>query len=283
MKVQVPAKDGTAIPILSIGMDNPDKKAVIIISHGFSEHSGLYAEIAGELGQAGYGCLILDQRGHGTPPDGSKKWHGIIPGYQSFVDDILDVTEKAKELSPGVPIALYGHSMGGGIVLNTLLRMSKAEQSQYVCAIVESPWLNLYKPFGRLTRGFLNVLSRILPNVRIKRQPQNETLSSDEVRAKGVTEDEFYHGYLSFFMLNEILNSCDFAMERAGELAIPTFLALADKEIVVNNNSMREFAKKAGDMVTLKEYDSLHAIHNDKKRDEFCRDIIDFIGSFLPR
>ena len=283
--ISIPAKDGHAISVLSVGMDKNDKKAVIIISHGFSEHSGSYIEIAQELCDAGFACLIPDQRGHGAPPVGigTKKWHGIIPGYQSFIGDIEAVTNKARELSPSSPIVLYGHSMGGGIVLNTLLRMSKAQQAQYACTIVEAPWLGLYDEFSTFTRGLLGVLSRIAPKVRVKRSPSDETLSSDPERAKNITEDELYHGYLSFHMLNEIMKACDYAMENAKQLSVPTLLALADKEVVVNNNSMREFSKSAGEIVTLKEYDSLHAIHNDDKRELFCKDMIEFIDSHLVK
>ncbi|MCL2221230.1 MAG: lysophospholipase [Oscillospiraceae bacterium] len=279
--ISVPAKDGHAIHTLSVGMDKSEKKAIIIISHGFSEHSGSYLEISQELCSAGFACLVPDQRGHGVPPEGIKKWHGIIPNYQSFIDDIAAVTNTARELSPGIPIALYGHSMGGGIVLNTLLRMSKEQQAQYLCAVVEAPWLGLYEEFSPLTRGLLGMLSIIVPKARMKRPPSNENLSSDSERAKGITEDEFYHGYLSFHMLKEIMDACDYAMENVQQLSVPTLLALAEKEVVVNNDAMREFAKKAGEIVTLKEYDSLHAIHNDDKRDIFCKDMIDFIDSHL--
>jgi alpha-beta hydrolase superfamily lysophospholipase len=280
--ISIKAKDGHAIQALFVEPEKSEKRAVIIISHGFSERSLSYVEIAQELCQAGFACLIPDQRGHGQPPGGSKKWHGIIPNYQSFIDDINEVTEKAKELAPNLPIAMYGHSMGGGIVLNTLLRMTKAEQSQYICAIVESPWLNLHKPLGKLARKLLNMLSRIAPNTRMKRKPKNETLSSDKDRAENITGDEHYHGYLSFLMLKEIMDACDYAMDNAAKLHIPTFLALADKDNVVHNDSMREFAKRAGNIVALKEYDSLHAIHNDIKRELFRKDMIEFIDSYMP-
>lgn len=282
-QTKIPAKDGHLIQTLSLGFDEADKKAVIIISHGFSERAESYIEIAKELCQAGFSCLIPNQRGHGEPPEGSGKWHGIIQSYQSFIDDIEVITETAKKLSPNLPIVLYGHSMGGGIVLNTLLHMPKEKQSQYICTIIEAPWLGLHKELGGFARSLLSVLGRIAPNIRIKRKPNTENLSSNAERARGITEDEFYHGYLSFHMLNEIMDSCEYAMKKAQNLAIPTFLAVAEKEAVVNNDKMHEFAKKAGEIVKLKEYDSFHAIHNDNKRDAFCEDMVEFINSHLNR
>ena len=61
------------------------KKGVVIVSHGFGEHSGSYDELAVRLGQAGYKCVVFTQRGHGELP---VKQKGIIPGYQCFLDDL---------------------------------------------------------------------------------------------------------------------------------------------------------------------------------------------------
>src|SRR5690349_22104862 len=40
-------------------------RAVVLISHGASEHSGRYARFAHALNEAGFGAVALDHRGHG--------------------------------------------------------------------------------------------------------------------------------------------------------------------------------------------------------------------------
>jgi alpha-beta hydrolase superfamily lysophospholipase len=46
---------------------------------------------------------------------------------------------ECRKTFPGVPLFLYGHSLGGGMVLDYLLR----KNPQVMGAIVTSPWLKL--------------------------------------------------------------------------------------------------------------------------------------------
>ena len=48
----------------------PDKspKAILMVSHGFGEHSGRYGNLVKQLVPAGYAIYALDHRGHGLLP-----------------------------------------------------------------------------------------------------------------------------------------------------------------------------------------------------------------------
>jgi alpha-beta hydrolase superfamily lysophospholipase len=235
--------------------------------------------------KAGYASIIPDQRGHGEPPEGVKNWHGLIPDYQCFVDDIISLTQYVLEKAPGTPVVLYGHSMGGNIVLNTLLQSSDRQASQakqallYSCAVIESPWLGLYNPPNKIKLGLMKFLSRVLPNLRQEQKLNHGDLSGDTERSGGYSKDPLYHGFISMRMVAGILGGCDFAMSNAARLSVPTYIAYASDELVVCNKTIRKFAKKAADVVTLKEYDSKHAIHNDKNRELFFNDMIAYMDS----
>jgi alpha-beta hydrolase superfamily lysophospholipase len=279
--LKVTAKDGSVISATTVCIDDDSRKAVVIICHGFGEHSGSYTELAGVFQKAGYASITPNLRGHGEPPEGAKKWHGIIPGYQCFIDDLVSLTDAIRKTTPNIPIILYGHSMGGNIVINTLLRLPPEQASAYACAVLEAPWLELYDPLGSLETRAIKILSRVIPNFRIKRKMVHENLSSDTDRADGYTKDPLYHGYISMRMISGILDSCAYAMENAARLPISAYIAYADNERVVCNKEIREFAKKAGDIATVKEYKSNHAIHNDLSREEYFRDVIAYIDSSI--
>jgi lysophospholipase len=278
-RIEVTAKDGATISAVEVGYEDSNKKAVVIISHGFGEHAVSYSEFAEDLRKAGYASVALDQRGHGTPPEGIEKWHGIIPDYQCFIDDIISITEDVRRKNPETPIALFGHSMGGNIVMNTLLRSSPEPSSSYICAILEAPWFGLNDPPSLLMVSTAKILSKVLPNIRHKREMQHDNLSSLPERRGLYSKDPLYHGYISMRMLTGILEACKFAMVNASKLSIPTYLAYADNELVVCNKAILEFAEKAGDIVTLKEYTSNHAIHNDSIRDSYISDIVSYLDS----
>ena len=279
--LKVDAKDGAIIPVTTCNIDDSSKKGVVIVCHGFGEHSGAYIEHAERLWQGGYACVILDQRGHGKPPEGEKKWHGRIPNYQCFIDDIVSVTDVVQKLSPDTPIAIYGHSMGGNIVLNTLLRLPVEQAKTYFCAILESPWLDLHKPIDPVSSIVIKAMNVIAPNFRNHRKLKHDQLSGDTERKKGYAKDPYYHGFISMRMITGIMDGCAYALENAERLPVKTYLAYADKEMVVSNKATLEFVAKAGAMLTVKEYESHHAIYNDVQRVPYCKDLIAFLDSNL--
>ena len=274
--INVTAKDGASIPAFFSDFDASAIKGVVIVSYGFGEYTGLYMEVADKFKQAGYAVILFEQRGHGAPPDGCKKWFGVIPGYQCFLDDIESVTVAARQMAPDAPIILYGHSMGGNIVVNTLLRR---QDPVYTCAVLESPWLGLYKGPGKLLTAIVRFLSRIIPNFIIVNKLEVKDLSGDQSRAERYAPDPLYHNHISFRMYTGIDAACFNAMANAALLPAPTFLAYATNDRIISNQAIFEFAADAGIMVTIKEYDCCHAIHNDVKREDFFRDMIAFLDT----
>jgi acylglycerol lipase len=110
-------------------------KGVVCLVHGLGEHVGRYEHVGAALTNAGYALLGYDLRGHGRS-DGQR---GHIPDFQSLMDDIADFLEQASQRYPGKPIFLYGHSLGGNLVLNYGLRVHPRING----VIASSPWLKL--------------------------------------------------------------------------------------------------------------------------------------------
>ena len=58
-----------------------DPVAVVVVVHGFVEHSGRYAELAGRLNREGYAVYAMDLRGHGK----SKGERVFISSFDEFL------------------------------------------------------------------------------------------------------------------------------------------------------------------------------------------------------
>src|SRR5512137_2011524 len=93
-------------------------KAVVCLVHGLGEHTGRYAHVAAALNDAGYALLGFDLRGHGK--SGGPRGH--TPTYDALMDDIGRLLAEAGQRYPGQQQFLYGHSLGGNLVLNYALR-----------------------------------------------------------------------------------------------------------------------------------------------------------------
>jgi alpha-beta hydrolase superfamily lysophospholipase len=248
----------------------------VILVHGFGEHAGSYDELAESLGQAGYTSAIYSQRGHGEMPD---KQRGVIPSYLCLLDDLDVVTGAVREQTPAVPVALYGHSMGGNIAANYLLRNS---QSGFACAVLESPWFSLYKEVSPLTSGLAKVVGAITSRAAIINKLAFSDITGDAEKAKAIENDPLYHNRISLRLFAGIKDGCAYALKNASRLTVPTFLAYAAQEKIVGNPAILQFAERAGDIVTLKEYGCCHAIHNDVERKELYKDMIAFLDAHCP-
>ena len=276
-RIAVTAKDGTSINAEAWNFEKGRIKGIVIISHGFGEHGAMYAEVAETLGQAGYASLLFDQRGHGAPPgmppELLKKHFGVTPGYGCFLDDVASVTVAARQMAPDAPVALYGHSMGGNIVANTLLR----DSGGYSCAVLEAPWFGLYKEQSPLIVGFARVAGRLSPGLATVNKLKPEVLTSIPERMEAYIGDPLYHGRISFRLFTGVKNGCANAIKNASSLSIPLFLAYAENDTVLSNEATLRFAAGAGGAATVRGYDSRHAIHNDADRDRYFSDVICFL------
>ena len=93
-------------------------KAVICLIHGLGEHSSRYQHLAEYYIKKGYIVAAYDLRGHGR----SQGQRGHYPSLDAAMDDIKVFTEKLEKDYPDIPVFLYGHSLGGVLVLNYVLR-----------------------------------------------------------------------------------------------------------------------------------------------------------------
>ncbi len=93
--------------------DKSDLKGIILISHGYAEHSGRYNHTAEFFTNKQYAVYAPDHYGHGRS-DGIK---ADVPNFNIFVSDLLFTLKEIKKIEADKPIYLFGHSMGGAIAI----------------------------------------------------------------------------------------------------------------------------------------------------------------------
>jgi len=88
-------------------------KAVVQIAHGGAEHSLRYERPAKFLNRAGYIVYANDHRGHWkTAITVEKAGFAGEDGWNGIVRDAKQLTDIIKKENPGLPVFLFGHSMG---------------------------------------------------------------------------------------------------------------------------------------------------------------------------
>jgi alpha-beta hydrolase superfamily lysophospholipase len=86
-------------------------KAVLLIAHGYAEHSGRYGNVVDYFVPRGYAIWALDHRGHGR--SGGERVY--IETFDDYVKDLRTFFEMVCDANPGLPVYLLGHSMGAFI------------------------------------------------------------------------------------------------------------------------------------------------------------------------
>ena len=106
-------------------------KAVLLIAHGYAEHSGRYMNVVNKLTPAGYMIYAADHRGHGK----SEGYRGYVKSMHDFVQDNIEFTDiiKNKE-GEDIPIFLLGHSMGVFIAISLAIENSESYRAVILSA-----------------------------------------------------------------------------------------------------------------------------------------------------
>ena len=95
-------------------------RAILVIEHGLAEHSGRYLEFAHFMARRGFHVHAHDHRGHGltAAADAPQGVFAARNGADVVLLDCLAVREHAARVHPGLPVVVFGHSMGGLVALN---------------------------------------------------------------------------------------------------------------------------------------------------------------------
>ena len=115
--ITVSGADGTPVLGYRWEPDSGPVTAVVQIVHGLAEHCARYARFAEALTAAGYAAYGHDHRGHGRTAAGDANLGHFADsdGWSKVVNDVRAVRRQIDADHPGVPVVLFGHSMGSFI------------------------------------------------------------------------------------------------------------------------------------------------------------------------
>ena len=146
-------------------------RAHLLLVHGVAEHAGRYPHVAARLASAGITTHGYDLRGFG----GSGGARAYVDRWSQFHDDLDDRLADVRAKAGGLPVILYGHSMGGLIALGYVL----ADQPRPLpdLLVLSAPAIDARVPLWK--RTLAEVLARTVPHFAIANAFPKGSLSSD--------------------------------------------------------------------------------------------------------
>jgi alpha-beta hydrolase superfamily lysophospholipase len=109
-RFRLTSSDGLCIACAHWNSRGP-ARAVVQIAHGMGEHMGRYADTVDTMVAAGLTVYANDHRGHGRSVHAQLGAFGK-GGFELLVQDMVRLSEIAREENPDLPLLLLGHNMG---------------------------------------------------------------------------------------------------------------------------------------------------------------------------
>jgi alpha-beta hydrolase superfamily lysophospholipase len=235
-------------------------EAVIALVHGQGEHIGRYRHLAAWFNQRNIAVVGYDHQGYGQS-DGKR---GHAKNLQVLLDDIGLLLEQTRTLYPETPLFLYGHSMGGGLVLNFVTRRNPKLQG----LIATGPWIRLafQTPVIKVVAG--RILRRFMPKLTLPTGLAAHFISHDEQVVKAYLNDPLVHDQLSAAAGIALLEAAEWLDHWRGVFSIPVLLQHGGGDKITSPAATAEFAARAEGDITHREWPGLyHEIHNEPEQE----------------
>jgi alpha-beta hydrolase superfamily lysophospholipase len=155
--------------------------AGLLLVHGLGEHAGRYDHVARQMADAGIDVHGYDHRGFGAS-GGSRAY---VEHWTELHDDLEARLSAARAAMPGLPVVLYGHSMGGLIALGYVL--ADRDRPAPDLLVLTSPAVD--STIADWKRWLARLLGRIAPKLRLPNGFRSGDLSRDPAVDERVTND----------------------------------------------------------------------------------------------
>ena len=240
---------------------------VVLLVHGYGEHSGRYEHVAQRLVDDGAVVYALDHVGHGR----SEGERVLIEDFERVCEDVHLLEGRARAEHPRLPIVLIGHSMGGLIAARYAQRFGDGLSAVVLSGPVLGSWA--------AAEALLGVEQ--IPDTPI----DPSTLSRDPAVGEAYVADPLvWHGPFKRPTVEAIVHTMHTVTE-GGQIDGPIlWLHGEEDQLVPIGPSRKAFAALGGRHASSKTYPGArHEIFNETNQDEVLGDVIAFVHASLSK
>jgi acylglycerol lipase len=153
-------------------------RAAIVLVHGIHDHPGRYGALAQALVAKGVAVYAQDHRGHGASGGARQR----VDSATQLVGDVELALAEATRRNPGVPLFVYGHSMGGLVAAH--LVANDAAKPRLAGAVLSSAALVLPPGVTSGTHSVVGTLSRLAPGLPLDAVDGAQVVRESAARAE---------------------------------------------------------------------------------------------------
>lgn len=243
--------------------------AAVVLVHGYAEHSGRYAHVAGYLHARSISVYAYDQRGFGQS-DGRR---GYVASFDQLLDDLQHMLDRTRHLLPdAVPIFLLGHSMGGAVAALYAIEHGPAVRG----LILSSPAVEVDGDIAPVLRRLAGVLGRLFPTLPTIRTPDDAISRDPDVVAAAQADPLNYHGRVLARTGAEFLRAAQRIQHHMEAIALPLLIVHGTADKLTDPAASRMLYEHARSPdKTLHLYDGLyHETLNEPEKEQVLNDVV---------
>lgn len=239
-----------------------EPRAILILNHGVSEHSGRYAHVMRFFAERGIAVFAEDHRGHGR----TARTLGDVESFDAILGDLAVLHRNALQRLPGLPVFLLGHSMGG------LLSVLYAERTPGLTgAIFNAAALDVPDDVSPVLLAAVRVLAKLTPRLGVEPFYDPSSLTDDPAVIAAIEADPlFYKGKMRARTGNELVQGIRHAVASLANLRLPMLVTHGTADTTVPPRASEVlFGAATSHDKQLHFFDGMkHEVHNHLARQE---------------
>lgn len=255
-------------------VENP--KAVVLTIHGLGEHFGRYKHVGEWLNSQQINMVGGDLPGFGT----SNQTRGHIDDFNDYLNQVEQWINYTSDKWPKTPLILYGHSLGGLIVLRYL--QTRELPAMLVGVAVTSPAISVKLELSSGLLFIANILRKISPKIKFDSRIKPEDVSRDPEIREEYAIDPLNYGKMSLGLFYEMQSAITKVWEDVDEInraKMPLLFLQAGNDQLVDTDQADEFAKLINhELINYINIPSLyHEVFNEPERDIYLKLFSDWV------
>ena len=250
-----------------------EPKAIVVIIHGYAEHSTRYAHVAEYFASSGFAVHTFDLRGHGKS-DG-KNTH--VNSFDEYLTDVDTFLSRVRDSHPGKKIFLLGHSMGGAIASLYVI----TRQPDLAGLLLSGAAVKISDDISPFLIKISGIIAGILPKLPTIKLDGTAISRDPQIVEKYDNDPLVYRGGIPARSGAEINRSTIQIQEKMEAIKLPLLVMhgtadrLADPE-----GSKQLYTRASSEDKTLKLYEGLyHEILNEPEKENVMADIVAWLDN----
>ncbi|MCP4668847.1 MAG: alpha/beta hydrolase [Deltaproteobacteria bacterium] len=243
-------------------------KALVVIVHGYAEHSTRYTHVAEHLVDHGYAVETFDLRGHGQ----SEGKRAFVGSFDAYLEDLEQFLKRVRQRIKTENVFILGHSMGGAIV--TLYAITR--KPDITGLILSGPALKISDDISPLLVRLSSVIGIVLPKLPTIKLDSSGISRDPEVVKHYDNDPLVYRGGIPARTGAEITGATKMIQAQMEAMTLPLLILHGGDDRLADPQGSKSLYERAqSNDKTLKLYEGLyHEVMNEPEKDMVLADIV---------